>query len=97
MKPVTPCGVVAGARLAAENPAYAALASERAASMFGLHVVQHAVQDETHNRTRFFIVTRADQHKQAGPTGKDCISLADRKSTRLNSSHSQQSRMPSSA
>jgi len=65
-----------GARLAAENPAYAALASERAASMFGLHVVQKAVQDEAHNRTRFFIVTRADQHKPAGPTGQDCISLA---------------------
>ena len=65
-----------GARLAADNPTHAALASERAASMFGLHVVQRAVQDEAHNRTRFFILTRADKHKPAGPTGQDCISLA---------------------
>ena len=28
---------------------------------------------------------------------QECANLADRKSTRLNSSHSQQSRMPSSA
>jgi chorismate mutase/prephenate dehydratase len=31
-----------GARLAASNPAWAALASERAASQFGLHIVHHA-------------------------------------------------------
>ena len=65
-----------GARLAAEDASVAALASERAASMFGLHVVQQAVQDEAHNRTRFFVVTRADRHLPAGPTGRDCISLA---------------------
>ena len=41
-----------GARLAATNPAWAGLASERAASEFGLHVVAHAIQDEAYNRTR---------------------------------------------
>jgi chorismate mutase/prephenate dehydratase len=35
-----------GARLAATNPAWAALASERAASQFALHIVHHAIQDE---------------------------------------------------
>ena len=42
-----------GARLAATNPAWAAIASERAAAQFGLHIVSHAVQDEAYNRTRF--------------------------------------------
>lgn len=65
-----------GARLAAEDESIAALASERAASQFGLHVVQPAVQDEAHNRTRFFVLTHADRHMPAGPTGHDCVSLA---------------------
>jgi chorismate mutase/prephenate dehydratase len=65
-----------GARLAAEDDTIAALASERAASQFGLHVVQRAVQDEAHNRTRFFILSHADRHKPAAPTGHDCVSLA---------------------
>ena len=37
-----------GARLAATQPSWAALASERAASQFGMHVVAHAIQDERH-------------------------------------------------
>lgn len=65
-----------GARLASEDDSIAALASERAASQFGLHVVQHAVQDEAHNRTRFVVVTHPDRHVPAPPTGRDCTSLA---------------------
>jgi len=38
-----------GARLAATNPAWAAVASERAAAQFGLHIVSHAIQDEAYN------------------------------------------------
>ena len=64
-----------GARLAAQDPSIAALASERAASQYGLHVVQAAVQDEAHNRTRFVIVTRPGPHVGAAPTGHDCTSL----------------------
>ena len=45
-----------GARLAAANPAFAALASERASALFGLHIVAHAVQDEAYNRTRFAVI-----------------------------------------
>lgn len=64
-----------GARLAAEDDAVAALASERAASQYGLHVVQRAVQDEAHNRTRFVVIARPDRHQPSAPTGHDCTSL----------------------
>ncbi|WP_290868794.1 prephenate dehydratase [Aquabacterium sp.] len=64
-----------GARLAAADPSLAALASERAASQFGLHVVQAAVQDEAHNRTRFVVVVPTGREPVAAPTGQDCTSL----------------------
>jgi chorismate mutase / prephenate dehydratase len=64
-----------GARLAGLDDSVAALASERAASQYGLHVVQRAVQDEAHNRTRFVVVTHMDHHTPAAPTGHDCTSL----------------------
>ncbi len=64
-----------GARLAAEDDAVAALASQRAATQYGLHVVQAAVQDEAHNRTRFVVITRPDAQASAAPTGHDCTSL----------------------
>ena len=64
-----------GARLAAADASVAALASERAAAMFGLHVVQRAVQDEAHNRTRFVVLTRPERQPPSGPTGRDCTSL----------------------
>ena len=65
-----------GARMAASNSSIAALASERAASQYGLHVVQRAVQDEAHNRTRFVVVSHLDRVTPAAPTGHDCTSLA---------------------
>jgi len=64
-----------GARLAAENDTLAALAGTRAATQYGLHVVQAAVQDEAHNRTRFVVVTRPECHTPSAPTGHDCTSL----------------------
>ena len=64
-----------GARLAATNPAWAALASERAASQFGLHVVSHAIQDEAFNRTRFAIVCLPQTLATPRATGHDCTSL----------------------
>ena len=64
-----------GARLAATNPAWAALASERAASQFGLHVVSHAIQDEAFNRTRFAIVCLPQTLATPPATGPDCTSL----------------------
>lgn len=64
-----------GARLAATNTAWAGLASERAASEFGLHVVAHAIQDEAYNRTRFAIITLPQTLATPPASGKDCTSL----------------------
>lgn len=64
-----------GARLAATNPGWAALASERAASQFGLHIVAHAVQDEAYNRTRFAVICLPQTLATPPASGKDCTSL----------------------
>jgi chorismate mutase / prephenate dehydratase len=64
-----------GARLAGQDPHLAAIASLRAASEYGLHVVSPAIQDDTHNRTRFAIVTDPHRHPTPKPSGHDCTSL----------------------
>jgi chorismate mutase / prephenate dehydratase len=64
-----------GARLAAENPNWASLAGERAASIFGLHVVSHAIQDDAYNRTRFCVIALPDTIPAPKVSGKDCTSL----------------------
>jgi chorismate mutase/prephenate dehydratase len=64
-----------GARLASQDPSLAAIASVRAASEFGLHVIGPAIQDDPHNRTRFAIVTHPDRHPQPKASGHDCTSL----------------------
>jgi chorismate mutase / prephenate dehydratase len=64
-----------GARLAAENPAWAGLASERAAAQFGLHIAAHAIQDDAFNRTRFSIICLPDTLPAPQASGKDCTSL----------------------
>ena len=64
-----------GARLASVDPSLAGIASERAASQFGLHVVAPAVQDDAHNRTRFAIVAHPHKHPQPKASGHDCTSL----------------------
>ena len=64
-----------GARLAAANPQWAAIASERAGSEFGLHIASHAIQDEAFNRTRFVVVCLPSSMPAPGPSGKDCVSL----------------------
>ena len=64
-----------GARLAAGNPAWAAIASERAGSSFGLHVAAHAIQDDAYNRTRFVVVSLPSTMPAPEATGKDCVSL----------------------
>ena len=65
-----------GARLAAENSALAALASERAAALFGLHIAARSVQDEAHNRTRFAVVCLPEVAPMPPATGRDRTSLA---------------------
>jgi len=64
-----------GARLAATNPAWAGIASERAASQFGLHIVGHAIQDEAHNRTRFAVICLPQTMATPPASGNDCTSL----------------------
>jgi chorismate mutase/prephenate dehydratase len=64
-----------GARLASLDPSLAAIASERAASEWGLHVVAPAIQDDAHNRTRFAIVTHPERHPAPRASGHDCTSL----------------------
>src|SRR6478736_4073060 len=64
-----------GARLAATNPAWAGLASERAATRFGLHIVAHAIQDDSYNRTRFAVICLPQTLQVPDASGKDCVSL----------------------
>ena len=64
-----------GARLATTNPAWAGLASDRAATQFGLHIAAHAVQDDAHNRTRFAVVCLPATLPSPPASGRDCTSL----------------------
>ena len=64
-----------GARLASLDSGLTAIASERAASEFGLHVLSPAIQDDAHNRTRFAVVTHPDRHPAPKASGHDCTSL----------------------
>jgi chorismate mutase / prephenate dehydratase len=64
-----------GARLASTNEKLVAIASERASSEYGLHVLSPAIQDDPHNRTRFAVVALPSQHPQPSASGHDCTSL----------------------
>ena len=64
-----------GARLASLDASVAGIASTRAASEFGLHIVAPAIQDDAHNRTRFAILAHPSQHPQPEASGHDCTSL----------------------
>jgi len=64
-----------GARLASLDPSIAAIASDRAASEFGLHMVAPAIQDDAHNRTRFAVLAHPSQHPHPKASGHDCTSL----------------------
>ena len=50
-----------------------------------------------YSRSRYYYRTKSAKQTQEEPLKKAIIDVADRKSTRLNSSHSSVSRMPSSA
>ena len=64
-----------GARLASLDASFAGIASERAASEYGLFNVAPAIQDDAHNRTRFAIVAHPGSHPQPKASGHDCTSL----------------------
>lgn len=59
------------ARMASLDPTIAAIASDRAASFYGLQVASPMIQDDPHNRTRFVMIG----HAPAGRTGYDQTSL----------------------
>jgi chorismate mutase/prephenate dehydratase len=64
-----------GARLAGLDAALAGIASERAASEYGVFVVAPAIQDDAHNRTRFAILAHPGTHPRPKASGHDCTSL----------------------
>lgn len=64
-----------GARLATTNPAWAGIASSRAATQFGLYTAAHAIQDDAFNRTRFAVICLPQTLSSPPPSGKDCTSL----------------------
>jgi len=59
------------ARVAAGDPAAAAIASEAAAQAWGLTVIAADIQDDPHNRTRFLAIGNLDTL----PSGRDKTSL----------------------
>lgn len=59
------------ARLASENANVAAIAGEMAAKRYGIAIAHANIQDDPHNRTRFFVIGRL----QPGPCGRDQTSL----------------------
>ena len=64
-----------GARLATLDASVAGIASERAASEYGLHIVGPAIQDDAHNRTRFAVMAHPERHPTPKASGHDCTSL----------------------
>ena len=76
-----------GARLASLDASLAGIASDRAASEYGLHVVTAAIQDDPQNRTRFAIVTHPERHPQPRASGNDCTSLVVSVSNRPGAVH----------
>ncbi|NIA16373.1 MAG: prephenate dehydratase [Nitrospiraceae bacterium] len=61
----------AAARIAAQEPGAAAIASALAADTYGLDILVPSIEDMANNYTRFFVVG----YQKAKPTGKDKTSL----------------------
>ncbi|HEX6829661.1 MAG TPA: prephenate dehydratase [Burkholderiales bacterium] len=59
------------ARLASQEAGAAAIASRRAAALFGLQVLAENIEDDPRNTTRFLVIGNQD----VGPSGRDKTSL----------------------
>ena len=59
-----------------ERPDWAAIASDRAGVVWGLHTVGHAIQDDARNSTRFVVVCLPHILPQPVASANDCTSLA---------------------
>ena len=59
------------ARIAAEQKGVAAIAGETAADRYGLDIVHANIEDQPHNKTRFFVIGDQD----VGPSGRDRTSI----------------------
>jgi prephenate dehydratase len=68
LKPVIGADTAGAARLIAEagDKAHAAIASRLAADIYGLDVLQADIEDETHNTTRFIVLSREADWVAAG-------------------------------
>ena len=64
------------ARTVRDHPDWAAIASDRAGVVWGLHTVGHAIQDDARNRTRFVVVCLPHILPQPVASANDCTSLA---------------------
>jgi chorismate mutase/prephenate dehydratase len=60
------------ARRAAEDEDAVAIAGEKAAALYGLHILHSNIEDDPANTTRFLVIANHD----AGPSGNDKTSLA---------------------
>jgi chorismate mutase/prephenate dehydratase len=60
------------AKLAAETPGVAAIASKRAGELFGLQVLAESIEDDPRNTTRFLVLSSHD----VASSGRDKTSLA---------------------
>jgi len=60
------------ARLAAQDPQAAAIASRRAGELFGLNLLAERIEDDPRNTTRFLVLSSHD----VAPSGRDRTSLA---------------------
>ncbi|MFZ1104305.1 MAG: prephenate dehydratase [Hyphomicrobiaceae bacterium] len=68
IQPVPEADTAGSARLVAESqdPALAAIASSLAAEIYGLKILEHDIEDEQHNTTRFVILASEPANANAG-------------------------------
>lgn len=67
---VETASTAAAAQLAARDPSVAAIASEVAAEVYGLHVLEREIEDSPGNTTRFLVIGR----ESPAPSGDDVTS-----------------------